>query len=490
MSDDKKKPGLFKTVITIFAATVVVITFGILSIVIFISNLAIMPAEGNLIMADNPELNEEIKNYIIQEVNKNNPETKDYYGNDKAYLNEWPIVQSIALSYFISENIAYDEKVKNTLSNIAYDIRPILKYKESIIKTIHRYSIEKEVTKYRTIIDPTTGEKNIEEYTVTIIEEVEEVKEEKILLLTEADNILRHHRYSYKETTETVDDGEGGTYTYIYEEVSSIEDVGEPQERIRNYISVLLGLDDEEKIEEAINFITSTNYAYENSIENKYLTGDGDYEYGSYVPSREVYKDIPIVNIENTTREDVVEVASSLLTIIEGKPLPYFWGGKYPHKGVNVNWGKPRPIQAKGNYNWPVGTILPLGLDCSGFVDWVYMQVAGVVLSDIGGGGGAAAQYYACKPIRENELKPGDLGFLDNPYKTGGSANHVGIYIGRDKDGEPMFIHCGGTTWRDKSDSFYKAGRVTISKIRSRYNDSPPVPFKYFGRPPIKFKGE
>lgn len=486
----KKNSSFLKKVIGIVLGIFFIVIMLILLFFLFLSSLATMPSEENLTMNDNPKINNAIKGYLVAAVDKNNPPTKDYYGNDKAYLNNWPILQSMMLTYCVSNNTDYTDNadVKAKISKIAHDIRPILSYKPSKRTTIHQYTIEYE--EEIEVYNKTTGE--YETKTVTKTKEVTDTTHENVELLTEADSIFLHHQYDYKETTETVSDGSGGTYTYIYEEVSNIREIDEPEQRLKEYVRALIDIDREEDIEEALEFILSTNYAYENKIENAYLTGDGDYEFGSFVPgSREVYKDIPIIDADNATREDVVTIAKSLLAIIEGKdPLPYFWGGKYPEKGVNVNWGKLRPIQARGNSNWPIGTPLPLGLDCSGYVDWVYMQVTGQLISDMGGGGGAAAQFYACRPIRESELKPGDLGFQSDPFRTGGSADHVGIFIGRDTDGVAMFIHSGGTIYKKKNDPFYRAGRVTISKLKGNYGDNPSVLFRYFGRLPIKFQGE
>jgi cell wall-associated NlpC family hydrolase len=91
---------------------------------------------------------------------------------------------------------------------------------------------------------------------------------------------------------------------------------------------------------------------------------------------------------------DVLEKAETMIGV------PYSWGGNTPEKG----------------------------LDCSGFVRYVYAKAAGIVLprvsSQISRKGVAIAQ---------TDLHPGDLVFFNT---TRGTATHVGIYVG-----ENQFIH-------------------------------------------------
>lgn len=100
------------------------------------------------------------------------------------------------------------------------------------------------------------------------------------------------------------------------------------------------------------------------------------------------------------------------------------------------------------NNNWKTGE----SLDCSGFVEYVFWLVTG---QDIGEGtwmqstenveGGRAAY------ISHDELKPGDLAFLmdgrDTVYTDENGekhtrTNHVGIYCGKDADGNDLWCHC------------------------------------------------
>ena len=110
----------------------------------------------------------------------------------------------------------------------------------------------------------------------------------------------------------------------------------------------------------------------------------------------------------------------------------YFWGGKSSAIGWDSRWGKPAKVTAPGSRT--TGTVRPFGLDCSGFVDWVFNNACGYIL---GQGGGAHAQHNNCTDITFTEVLPGDLLFYPDD-------SHVGIAAGRDENGEILVIHCAG----------------------------------------------
>lgn len=176
----------------------------------------------------------------------------------------------------------------------------------------------------------------------------------------------------------------------------------------------------------------------------------------------------------NITRSDLAGVAVSLLG------HPYQLGGKSPEEGT------------------PIGP-----LDCSGYVDWVYVQCFGTTVS--GGAipdgvavSGTASQFYACEEIKKSELQVGDLGFLRDPAAVKkGESNHVGIYLGQ-YGGRDYWIHCGGSAYG--TDTLPK-GRVGISVAtgKNSYNPidgsefSPAMKgckFKYYRRPRFEFVEE
>lgn len=126
-------------------------------------------------------------------------------------------------------------------------------------------------------------------------------------------------------------------------------------------------------------------------------------------------------------RRAVVETACKLV----GK-LNYFWGGKSLVLGWDSRWGTIQKVWAAGSPS--TGTYRPYGMDCSGFVDWVFYNMSGGSYV-IGHGGGARMQHSYCTPISWTQAQPGDLVFY--PEDT-----HVGIVGGWDESGNIQIIHC------------------------------------------------
>ena len=129
-------------------------------------------------------------------------------------------------------------------------------------------------------------------------------------------------------------------------------------------------------------------------------------------------------------RRAVVETALKLY----GK-VNYFWGGKSLVLGWDSRWGQLRKVTAEGSPT--TGTYRPYGLDCSGYIDWVFYNMSGGEYL-IGHGGGAHAQHTYCTEITWNEARPGDLVFYPED-------EHVGIVCGRDEDGSLLVIHCASS---------------------------------------------
>lgn len=91
------------------------------------------------------------------------------------------------------------------------------------------------------------------------------------------------------------------------------------------------------------------------------------------------------------------------------------------------------------------------GFDCSGFVDYVFREGAGLVLPH-----GSREISRAGEPVSRDELQPGDLVF----FKTMRHAfSHVGIYLG-----DQLFIHAPRTGEAVKIDDLQ--GRYWVK----RYN--------------------
>ena len=142
-----------------------------------------------------------------------------------------------------------------------------------------------------------------------------------------------------------------------------------------------------------------------------------------------------IALLENLTddldpaRKAVVETAVQLV----GK-VSYFWGGKSLALGWDDRWGVPTEVTAAGSGS--TGTVRPFGLDCSGFVDWVFFNATNGSYYP-GRGGGAATQHSYCTNISWSNAQPGDLVFYPDD-------SHVGIVGGKDADGNLLIVHCSG----------------------------------------------
>ncbi|WP_460902283.1 C40 family peptidase [Paraburkholderia jirisanensis] len=101
-------------------------------------------------------------------------------------------------------------------------------------------------------------------------------------------------------------------------------------------------------------------------------------------------------------------------------------------------------------YRWG-GTSPDSGLDCSGFVRYVFQDTLGMALPRR-----AEEMSRVGEKVRVSELKPGDLVFFNTMRRT---FSHVGIYIGDNK-----FVHSpstGSTIRVDDMDDKYWEKRFT-----------------------------
>ncbi len=158
------------------------------------------------------------------------------------------------------------------------------------------------------------------------------------------------------------------------------------------------------------------------------------YEPLTLVQIQEVRANAPI---ETPLREGVVEAGLRLL----GK-VNYFWGGKSTSEGMDPDWGQPRLVESSGSQS--SGTIRPYGLDCSGFVAWCYIQqgLSSQEVEDLVGFG-TWNQWDRSEQISFHQLRVGDWAF-QNQYPTD-EGNHIGICIGFDQKGKPLFLHCAAS---------------------------------------------
>ncbi|AFV01126.1 MULTISPECIES: NlpC/P60 family protein [unclassified Dehalobacter] len=126
-------------------------------------------------------------------------------------------------------------------------------------------------------------------------------------------------------------------------------------------------------------------------------------------------------------RKNTVLAAYSLL----GK-VNYFWGGKSTVIGWDSRWGTLTKVTAEGSPT--TGTVRPFGLDCSGYVAWVFANAT--ENSDVADriGFGTSSQYTACTAVSWNQAQPGDLAFYSD-------LSHVGIVVGK-QNGELLIANC------------------------------------------------
>lgn len=107
-----------------------------------------------------------------------------------------------------------------------------------------------------------------------------------------------------------------------------------------------------------------------------------------------------------------------------------------------------------------MGGTSKLGIDCSAFVQAVYLSAFAVSLPRT-----AREQFRTSRIISATELKEGDLVF----FNTTGGISHVGIYLMNNK-----FVHASssnGVTISDLFDPYYLkryigAGRISRSEVR------------------------
>ena len=176
----------------------------------------------------------------------------------------------------------------------------------------------------------------------------------------------------------------------------------------------------------------------------------------AYVPKDVVVTDGALIlkkyaNIPDDTPPERLMVLNTGACLIDS--VPYFWGGKASNKGWNKRWGQDVVVSGGSfiaqcalegseelRYANADGSevLISYGLDCSGFVDWAYWTALNYRI-----GSSTRQQFANSNPITEEELMPGDLGFLASPDDP--MINHVGLYVGLNDNGQKMWLHCSST---------------------------------------------
>jgi hypothetical protein len=135
----------------------------------------------------------------------------------------------------------------------------------------------------------------------------------------------------------------------------------------------------------------------------------------------------------NLYAANIPMVAKSLIGRVS-----YFWGGKYNEIGMCPEWGTLKTVTSPGSTT--TGTQRPYGLDCSGYVAWVFINsgISKDLISEYFGIG-TNKQWEYSVPISTFSTHVGDLAFKSVP---GTEVNHVGVVVGFDSDGKPLVAHC------------------------------------------------
>ncbi len=150
-----------------------------------------------------------------------------------------------------------------------------------------------------------------------------------------------------------------------------------------------------------------------------FLTREEIEDFKDYVPS--------VLDING---DDFAAVAQSIVGQVN-----YFWGGKSTAIGWDNRWGTDMEVTAPGSAS--TGTTRPFGLDCSGFVTWVFVNM-GLPVETIGHG--TTEQWNHSSSIPESIVEAGDLAILAVPYTR--KVNHIGIVVGKDDEGNILVAHC------------------------------------------------
>ena len=274
----------------------------------------------------------------------------------------------------------------------------------SSVDTFLTYTAEKKTDE---ILIPVTTEfyKEVEEPglykkegTITLIEDAQIATYEE----TEEPGL-----YKKTGTEEIVLDREKVTYGEITFHVIT------PEEIFENY-----GLEEKKYHNEYLHRQNKLNNVTDNEQIIQKLTGLLPKE----VEMHNLAEEIEGFNEEISSRKEILVIANSLCG-----QVPYLWGGKAKHPYYDTSWWT---FNKDNKQN---------GLDCSGFVEWVYMTAGysdwlyrqmhstGAMLS--------STMYE----IPKEDLRIGDIG-----VKKGKKYNHTGIYAGK-INGEDMWIHCSSS---------------------------------------------
>ena len=184
-----------------------------------------------------------------------------------------------------------------------------------------------------------------------------------------------------------------------------------------------------DEMREFYSFTDEQNNMLDELLDNLELIGGAIGNLGvTDIEAQELLDALP--NDLSAERRAIIETACQLV----GK-VNYFWGGKSLTIGWDSRWGTTMQVTSAGSST--TGTYRPFGLDCSGYVDWVFHNASGGTYT-VGRGGGAASQHAYCTEVAWEDALPGDLVFYADD-------SHVGIVGGWDSSGNLLVIHCSSS---------------------------------------------
>ncbi|MBQ8007243.1 MAG: C40 family peptidase [Lachnospiraceae bacterium] len=177
------------------------------------------------------------------------------------------------------------------------------------------------------------------------------------------------------------------------------------------------GFDDKNYYEKARNFVSGDWY----DLYGLFVEG-AEFSTRDSLTDEEVQAIIDAYDGDiSKAREDIIKYGLKWV----GR-IAYQWGGKASEYSDNAKFGSSTP-DYKGRTN---------GLDCSGFVAFIYGTAIGVKLP-------ASTAGYAGYPNKSySQLKVGDLGFIAKP---GAKSNHVAIYMGKNSSGQDQWLECNSS---------------------------------------------
>jgi len=122
-------------------------------------------------------------------------------------------------------------------------------------------------------------------------------------------------------------------------------------------------------------------------------------------------------NIHESNLEPYQKLILKTAQSLDGK-VKYFWGGK-PHKiGIDETWGQEKKVTSKFHHTY--NTMQPNGLDCSGFIAWVFETATNGNIKDEDIGISTTTLFSKSTAIEKSEVKVGD-------FALNKKGNHIGI---------------------------------------------------------------